>query len=78
MTDAVAMSSDDRPVDPRKKDRLAAARAANARNGVKGPKVQRSAITNGSKLLSGIDGRRRLTPDSGMTLVVIGVALLLA
>ena len=49
------MSSEGRPtVDP-PKDRLAAARAANAARAV--PGRQHSSITNGSKLLAGVDGR---------------------
>lgn len=53
MSETSTPSSEDRPVKP---DRLAAARAANAlRPSV--PKRKFSAITNGSKLLAGIDGR---------------------
>ena len=57
MSETVVMSSEDRPaVDP-PRDRLAAARApaANAARAV--PGRQHSAITNGSKLLAGVDGR---------------------
>ena len=55
MSETGLMSSDGRPtVDP-PKDRLAAARAANVARAV--PGRQHSAITNGSKLLAGVDGR---------------------
>ena len=55
MSDTGLMSSEDRPtVDP-PKDRLAAARSASAARSV--PGRQHSAITNGSKLLAGVDGR---------------------
>ena len=57
MSDTGLMSSEDRPtVDP-PKDRLAAARAANAARAA--PGRQHSSITNGSKLLAGVDGRVR-------------------
>ena len=58
MSETVVMSSEDRPaVDP-PRDRLAAARAANAANAARAvPGRQHSAITNGSKLLAGVDGR---------------------
>ena len=54
MSEVASESSEGRPPVDRPKDRLAAARAATAA-GCAGR--QRSAITNGSKLLAGVDGR---------------------
>jgi hypothetical protein len=55
MSEAMLMSSEGRPTVDHPKDRLAAARAANAARAV--PGRQHSSVTNGSKLLAGVDGR---------------------
>jgi hypothetical protein len=54
MSETVVMSSTDRPPVDDPAARMAKARAANPRSH---PGRQRSAITNGSKLLAGVDGR---------------------
>jgi hypothetical protein len=54
MSEATFTSSEGCPTVDRPKDRLAAARAATAARAV--PGRQHSSITNGSKLLAGVDG----------------------